>query len=364
MNPRSATLTTVLSTSCLFAVACGGEGGGKASARTNLQPALAASVDGTVVDAFVTFTTSAGELESKIAAFCEARTESSLSEAQQQWRDTTEHWNRAALYNLGPLDDDIIVPSILFVESMRQRGTDFTNTVEDAIERDLSSEATLDAAFFEALNFREVGLLALEVLLFQDTTPDHSIALVDVVADFDARARKCAYTEGMAALMKRRAQHIEDGWTTSFLDTGRSFRDLLIEGELRNGAEPVPELLRAIIRHVEYLRRRKLQAQPDAQLAGSFFDNIRAGIGAIRTFFSTDTGVTVEGRTFFAAMEANGFASDVALLNAVLDRADAAAEEENQTAAAVAFSDLELTLRREVPIALRVDLGLTFTDGD
>ncbi|MEM1023008.1 MAG: imelysin family protein [Myxococcota bacterium] len=330
----------------------------------DLQPALEAVVDGTIVPAFSNFAESVGLLEGAITNFCSDPSEASLGLAQQQWRATAEVWNAAALYNIGPLDDDVIVPSILFVESMRQRGSDFTNTVQDAIERDLGSDATLDGSFFDNLIFREVGLLALEILLFQDTAEEPSTDPVDVVADFTARGRKCAYAEGMADLLRRRAERVESGWTTAFLDTGRPFRDLLLEGELEDGSDPIVETLVAVIRHVEYLRRRKLQALPDAQLAGSFYDNIQVGVAAVRSFLDADTSMTATTDTFYDAMRANDRAEAIDVVNGILAEADAAALAADQSRSAAAFLALETALRRDVPIALRIDIGLTFTDGD
>ncbi|MBL8956853.1 MAG: hypothetical protein JNK82_39130 [Myxococcaceae bacterium] len=107
-----------------------------------------------IVPALVTFETDAVALETKSDAFCVAPTSAvGLTELRAQWRTVSLSWNRVAIYRFGPLFDDLIFPAVIFIESMRQRGTDYTDTVREAVVAALTGSMPLDAAYFDGLTF-------------------------------------------------------------------------------------------------------------------------------------------------------------------------------------------------------------------
>jgi hypothetical protein len=337
-------------------VGCGSDEAG----GTDIRPVFEAAVDRTIVPAFSAFTTAANTLQERVDGFCRAPARPTLQAAQDQWRETARQWNEVAAYNIGPLNDDIILPSILFVESMRQRGTDFTQTVRDSVDRAVGGDEPLDAAFFDSLRPNQVGLLALEVLLFEDSA--RTTAAADVVAGFQAEARRCSYLAGLSGLLADRARSVEQGWTTEFGDSGRSYRDLLLDGDIADELrEPVEVLFVAVVLHLEYLRVRKLQAIPDARLAGTFFENLGAALDAVDELMG---GVDPGQATFFDLMDENGFPQTVARVEEHLANARAAVEASDQEGSATAFGELEASFRQLVPSALGINLGLIFTDGD
>ena len=252
-----------------------------------------------------------------------------------------------------------------FIESMRPRGTDYTNTVRDAIEAAVESTDPLDAEFFSGLKFTEVGVLALEVLLFEDSSMSNATA--DIVDGYEESSRRCEYLEGMAALLADRAEGVESGWTEDYNETGTPYRQLLLTGMLEDGSESVPTVINATWQHLEYLRVRKLTGILDAKLATAarpdespFWSNLASGLDSIEDLMEPPDAET----GFFDVMEARGFPQNVTAVRQSLENARATVVAEDRDAAAAAFLDLETKFRREVPEGLGIDLGFDFSDGD
>lgn len=328
----------------------------------NLQGALEASADNSIVPGFVAFDAAVRDLADGTSAFCSAPDRSGLEDLQGRWRALSLTWNRVAPFGVGPLFEDLIFPSISFIESMRPRGTDYTDTVRDELGSALAGSMPLDDAYFEGLAFNRVGLLALEVLLFEDATPTRSRDVATIAVEYASLPRKCLYLQGMARLLAGRARRVLDGWTTSYLDTGRPFRDLFVEGALEDGTEPVPALLVAIIEHLDYVKRRKLEGILDARLSGHFYPNVLATLESVEGLLTQDATPGAAG--FLDVVEAQGFSDRAAAVEATFSEAMAAAQAEDRAGLAEDIGTLEGLLRREVPDALRVTLGVTFSDGD
>ncbi|MDD9942634.1 MAG: imelysin family protein [Myxococcales bacterium] len=364
---------------CLVAVlviaGCGGgadgddpDGDAGQGQMGSLEAALRSAVDESIIPAVEDFARGARGLETSVDAFCEAPSDRGLVALQDEWLDLSRSWNRVGIYFLGPLDEDIIMPSMIFIESMRQRGMDYTDTVRETLAAAVSETDPLDDTFFEGLTFNRVGMLALEVLLFEESSADPpAIDPADIAQRYLDHERQCDYLQGVARLLRERADGVEAGWTDEFLDTGLPFRELLLRDMLADGSEPVNALLLAAIKHLEYLRLRKLDGVVDLAVAGRarpelspFWDNLAAGLDALEGLMDppgSDAG-------FFLVMMERGFEAEVDVARDSFEGARKAVEAEDREQAAAAFLVLETSLRREVPLGLGVDLGITFTDGD
>ena len=319
------------------------------------------AVEHTIVPDIVAFDEEAQEMLADVETFCASPSAAGLETLQMRWRALSEAWNAVAGYDFGPLDDDVITPRIIYIESMRQRGTDYTQTVRDAIAAGIASTESLDAAFFEAKTFDEVGMLALEVLVFEDSREGYSTAAADVLADFEAEPRKCAYLQGMAGRLASDADTVEQGWTQGFGSGGEPFGETMAGDMLEDGTEPVAALLIALQQHIDYIQTRKLQGILDAQLSGNFYPNVLAFLEAFDELF---TQPDEDSYGFFDRMEATGNGAEVELVRTNLEAAKAAARSEDREALEAAMGLLDGNLKREIPDALGVVLGLTFTDGD
>jgi predicted lipoprotein len=320
-----------------------GGGGGPGSLPTGAQ-IMRDTVETTIVPDIAAFDAQAQDMLVDADAFCAA-----------------EAWSAVAAYNLGPLDDDVITPRIIFIESMRQRGTDYTQTVRDGIVRAVEGSDTLDLDYFDRQTFDEVGILALEVLAFEDSTEGNSTDPADVLADFEATPRKCEVLHGVAELLARDASEVHTGWAESFGDSGEPFRETMTGAALADGTEPVVALLIVLQEHLDYIKVRKLDGVLDAQLAGHFYPNVLAMLEAMDALLHQPDESSFG---LIERMEATDNTAEVAAVRANFDAAKTAAQQGDREALAAAIGLLDGNLKREIPEALGVDLGLTFTDGD
>lgn len=349
---------------CLFVLASACDDGGSAESSSQLPTGseiMRDTVETTIVPGVQGFAAEAQSMVVDAEAFCTSPDEAGLLLLQARWRTLSESWNAVAAYNFGPLDDDVIVPKIIFIESMRQRGTDYTQTVRDGILRGLDGADTLDVDYFDRQTFDEVGMLALEVLVFEDSREGNSTTPADVLADYEGTTRKCDFLLGVAGLLAADAAEVERGWTTEFGDSGEAFRDTMTGTSLADGTEPVAALLIALQQHLDYVKVRKLEVTLDARLSGHFYPNVLATLDSMEALLSQPS----EGSFgLLERMEATGNTAEVAVVteNFAMARAAAMAEDPAELAAAIGL--LDGNLKREIPEALGVELGLTFTDGD
>lgn len=351
-------------------VGCSDDAGNEeqsSAARQELDEALEDVIDHTIIVDVQAFADGAKELDESVVEFCEAPAEASLLELQDDWLALTRTWNRAGIYDIGPLDDDFITPSIIWIESMRQRGTDYTDTVIDTLDAALASDAPLDEAYFSSLTFNRVGMLALEVLLFEERSTEPAATDAATIAQsFADSPRKCSYLQGISKQVSDRAQGVEAGWTEEFLG-GPAFRDELLEGLLADGSESVPALIVSVIAHIEYLRVRKLDGILDMATVSRarpepspFYSNLASGLDGFEAFLSAPDADA----TFFGVMTDRGFGEEVEVIRGNLESARSAVADNDREAASAAFLELETSFRRELPQGLGVELGLSFSDGD
>lgn len=340
------------------AVACGDSE--EPPAAPSLAEPLAAAVDEVIVPDFVAFADAAKGMETAVGGLCSGPTRAGLDTAQSQWRALSSAWNRVALYNLGPLDNDPIFKPIYFIESMRQRGIDYTETVRGEIRMALANPSTINTGYFEALNFNRGGLLSLEVLLFETTDEPPSQDVEAVTMDFAQSADKCTYLEGMAGLLRARAEAVRDGWTVAF-DGGAPFGERLQGGSLDDGSDPVVALLVVIIEHLDYVKTRKVEAILDARLADHFYENVLATLDAVEAFLNGGSDRNV---SFLDRVSEQDLQDRVDAIEAALAATRTAAAARDRTALGEAIGPLENVLRGDLADALRIRLGLNFTDGD
>lgn len=322
-----------------------------------LDFALESRVNDTIVPSIEAFADSAQALDQASEAFCEHPVTDTLEDARSAWNEASARWNRAVIYNFGPLNDDIFAPKIHSIESMRQRGIDYSAKVRHEIERQLAADGTLDTAHFDALRHDQTGLLPVEILLFESTADGHPQAAEAVVEDFHDHPRKCDYLLGVTERLANDAGYVEAGWTYAFKDTETPYRELFLAGELDQGGRPLAVLLVSVQDHLDYLQRRKLEGMQDARLAGRFYDNATATIEEIETLVGGEHGLLAEA-------EARGHTETATAIRKALDRAVRAAANEDRKALTTQVDLLWKLFRERLPDALGVELGLNFSDGD
>ncbi|MGV3619474.1 MAG: imelysin family protein [Archangium sp.] len=315
-----------------------------------------------IVPGFVRFETEAKGFETDAASFCTAPDETKLATLQARFRTLSLAWNEVVFYRFGPLDDDLIFPAIIFIESMRQRGTDYTETVRDGVTTAISGTTAMDDAFFTALTFNKVGLLALEVLVFEESSSAHAQAPTAIVAEYVAQPRKCEYLRGVAKLLTTRATRVRSGWDTAYADTGKPYAELFQGETLPDGNEPTGTLINGAVQHLEYLKKRKLDGTLDNRLSNTFFENNGKMLEALQQAMSQDGAADDFGLFDLMVQRGQTEAFDIVNGDFTTTRADAAAKSQPQLSVSVGV--LEQHFRNSVPDAVGIDLGLNFTDGD
>ncbi|MCA9546822.1 MAG: hypothetical protein KC613_20595, partial [Myxococcales bacterium] len=305
-------------------------------ARAQLALALSHAVEQVIVPAVQAFDAETAALAAALPAFCAAPDVAGLTGLQGGWRQLALRWQAVAPLRFGPLQDDLVFPTLNFIESMRARGEDYTEAVREGLATALASDAPLDAAFVEGLTFDRVGLLALEVLLFEGTTAEHPTAPEAVLADFQANPRKCAYLQAMADHLAGKAAGVAAGWTVRF-GAGDAFAVQMGHERLDDGASPAATLIIALAEHLDYVRRRKLEGTPDARLSGGFFPQQRALLATCRAFLE---GADPAAVGFLDALDALGLTETAAPIRAALVQAENAAEAEERSALAEALAAL------------------------
>lgn len=333
-----------------------------------LDQAVEGAVTQAIVPAIEDFDSEASELEAGTASFCASTNETELRSLQDRWLSLMRSWNAAGIYRLGPLDDDPIVPTINLIESKRPRGTDYSQTTRDTIAAAMDGSDTLDEDFFRSQNFNRTGLLALELLLFEDAADPPSNAPADIVSAYAANPRRCEYLQGTAGILRERSSGVLAGWTEGFGDSGVPYRDQLLEPAAEDGSEPVLALLVAAIEHIRYLRIRKLEAVADVQSAQAarpdadpFFGGLEAGTLQLEALFNARLD---DGPSLLEVMEDRGFVAEAEGVRAGLTEVLAWVRDGSEEGASGALEELEIVLTSDVPPALGVVLPLNFNDGD
>lgn len=330
-----------------------------ATSGTSGIEVLEDSIDNTVLPDVSTFAASSVAMQTEVTAFCASPDADGLTGVQDAWKTLALDWHSVAPYNLGPLDNDLILPRILFIESMRQRGTDYTDTVREELQRALAGENPLDTTFFESLTFTKVGLLALEVLVFEDSRDGHSSDPADILGDYEVAPRKCAYLAGVMAQLVTTAQAVDEGWRVDD-GTGLPFRDQMLQPTLPDGTEPIVELTVSLFEHLDYTKTRKLEGILDAQLSGQFYPHVATMLRSLDGFLDQNA----ETAGLIDLMEERGFLAEAAEVRDNLQSAHDAAAAESRDDLAVAIGRLEGNLKREIPDSLGIFLGINFSDGD
>lgn len=348
---------------CTLAVvsACGGGGGG-GSGDTREDAVYNASqqhVDNRLVPTMQEFSTRIETLSQSIAAFCPAPDANGVATLQQGWRDLAETWFRLAAYNFGPMNVDVIFPTIQFIDSMRPNGVDYTSAVRTLVNTQIAGTQTLDTAFFDGLVFTNVGILALEVLIFENSG-SQSTAVNDIVSEYQLRPRKCELLQGMIAQLDKHGDAVRDGWLVDFNGTGTPYRTLFVDRRLDNGADPVATLMVAVQFYVDYLHKRSV-ATRTAQISRHNWTNLSRAIDEIETLLSGTGATTI---SFFSLMESAGFQAEIDIVKGNISAARNAITLEDNALLEPALIALDGNFKREILQGINVDPGINFTDGD
>ena len=343
-------------------IACGGDRANDEVVVTEdrLDTTLQQSVDNQIIPTALAFQTQAQELVDNVDIFCQLPGEAGLTNLQQKWRELSVAWYRLSIYQFGPVNDDIVFPKYIFIDSLRLRGTDYKETVRVEISQTLTSNEALDEAHFDGLTFQKVGLLALESLIFETATGEHSQTLSEVVSEYQNTPRKCEMLSGMSEQIVKHATYIHSGWTVNHLSTGQSYRDIFLTGELDDGSTPMSLLLVSIQSQLDYLPKRNV-VTTGSQISDYAWENITATVDEVETLLEGNAQIDL---SFFDLMNSAGFNNSVSVVQQNIGSIRGAIDNQEVALLETELGRLDGNFKREIPDALEVQLGINFSDGD
>lgn len=348
---------------CIIVISgCGGDRKNdlvEATADT-LSLAVEETVNKKILPTVALFSTQANQFDSSAEAFCDAPASATLETLQQDWKSLSVQWYKLAIYNFGPVNNDLIFPRINFIDSLRLRGTDYTATVRTEISNNLASDATLDTAFFDKQTFQRVGLLALESLSFETAAGEHSQVNAEIIAEYENETRKCAILKGLSEQIVNHATDIQKGWNVAHNETGKPYKTLFLNDELENGTPPLTELIGSIQAHLDYLQKRNV-SKIAAQIADYSWESISASIDEVDTLLNGTEQTNV---SFFGLMTSAGFQNAVNLVKENIATVRQNIQDRDSALLEISLGKLDGNFKREIPDGLEVQLGINFTDGD
>lgn len=343
-------------------VACGGSRSNDpvVLSQDSLDVAVEEIVDTAIIPATNNFLQKSIELDNAIESFCTSQSIPALETAQLNWKALADAWYRLQPYNFGPLNDDIVFPSYIYIDSLRLRGTDYTETVRQEIQRDILSEQALNYEYFKNKNFKFVGLLALEISLFDLTAADDQFTNIRLLQEYTSQPRKCDVLRGLSAAMLTRAEYINNGWTVSFKGEAASYRSLFLSGNIEDGSAPVNKIITSVQEYLDYLKNRGVVSISD-KLSAHSWSMMGASLSEVKNMLA---GRTQTKFNILDIMSAGGHGQSVETVKENIALAQSAIGNNDSVLFESAVAQLDGNFKREIPNGLEVELGITFTDGD
>ncbi|MFT6123325.1 MAG: putative lipoprotein [Oleiphilaceae bacterium] len=357
-----------VSTAALLLTACGSNDSELKTETSELEISTTEVIDNTIIPAANRFHQQAETLIDLSNSFCtdtNSMTRTNLLTVQGQWQATNTAWFELLPFRFGPMVNSELLPTYTFIDSYRLRGTNYIETVRTKVDTLLASTDTINAELFAGATFQFVGLLPLEVTLFEDAA-NQSSDTVDIVDEFIDQPRKCDVLIGYATELTRRADIIKQGWTTNYRGTGTSYRNLLSDGLLdtvlnnETGDTAVEEITVSVQEFYDYIANRNITTDV-AQLSESIWQVLDNSLNITEELLQGTDSTTV---SLNSIMNNNRFEQTVINIQENIKTMRSALEEENNTDMVAAAAILDGNFKRDLSTALNIELGLNFSDGD
>lgn len=187
--------------------------------QNSWNPMLRNYADALIIPAYQTAAQSSEELASSagaLASYCgligSEQELDARAEAQQLWRETMANWQRAELYQLGPLADNS--------GTLRNRIYSYgsTSTLNDCAVDQSVVQAQNDGFDITTRSYSARGLAALEYLLFNDDLGHQCAPLVNATQSWNElpevvrKEQRCDYAKLVAADIAQATQTLLQSW--------------------------------------------------------------------------------------------------------------------------------------------------------
>lgn len=279
-------------------------------------------------------------------AFCSAPSENELIALQHAFKQMAQAWNQTVMYDFGPLRDNLFFPKIHFIESMRQRGKDYSASIKTHINKRLNDQIALDALYFDKLKFTLVGMSALELLVFTEMPAFEN-------------SRQCDLLRGMADLNLRYANDVLSGWKQANNES-LSYRDIFVQNRFADGEKSLTKLIFALQDYLRYIRQRKINGKLDYPLSQIGYSNMAIGLKTVVTTLNANQ----SGYGLTDYMIKAGHEKVVKRLENNVNSALKAINSQDLKAMNKHYLALIKMFETDIPQALGVNLGMNFVDGD
>lgn len=316
-----------------------------------LQKVVNHTTDVVIIDNLQHWQEQAVQLSMQSQKFCQSVSQPGLEQLQSSYKGVSTSWNQSLMFDFGPLRDNLFFPKVHFIESTRQRGKDYTKSIQSNFKKRMSDDKPLDESYFKKLKFTLVGMPALEILLFEK---DNTKLLQEY-----QQPRKCQLLTGLAKLNADNATYVVDTWQKPSKDKA-SYRQLFIANKLADGEKSLTKLIFAMQDYLRYIKQRKLEGKLDAKLSGMSYENLTTGLKAVKdTFTAKNSGYGIADYLIKA-----GKADVVSRFDGEMLKAMQAVQQQDISAMKQHYSALTKMFERDIPLALGVNLGMNFVDGD
>jgi len=323
--------------------------------KTGLQKIVNHTLDSVVIENVMHWQQVSKGFMQASHSYCQALPNGEgLKNMQNQYRKLVIAWNQTMPFDFGPLRDNLFFPKVHFVDSMRQRGKDYTATINTHFVKRLNDAKPLDQKYFEKLKFTLVGMPAIEILLFPEEKQTNQ-SLINAYQN----PRHCELLMGLAKLNSDIAQTVLDGWTQS--EGGNlSYSQMFKTDQLPDGEKSLTKLIFAMQDYLRYVLQRQLNGRLDYKRSHLEFESLLAGLTSVqKTFNANQSGYGILDYLNKSGKEivAQNFTKELEMTKQALNNKE--------------FDDLKKhyarlikVLEKDIPQALGLNLGINFVDGD
>ena len=322
-------------------------------------------IDISIIPAANRFQQQAASLDENSETFCANLNAENLTTLQAQWIKTNSAWFELLPYRFGPMLNSQIFPTYTFIDSHRLRGDNYTVSARSKIDGLLAASDPLTENTFSDLGFQFVGLLALEISLFEDAAQQSSDKAI-ILAEYQSNPRKCELLNGYAQQLLQHANSIQQGWSDNYRSTGKSYRELLINSELEavlddeSGDSAIKKVTVSVQEFYDYIGKRNVTTNV-AQLSESVWPALASSLKGTAELLQ---GTAATQKSLHDIMLDNRFDQTIINVQSSIDWMTTAIAEQNDTDAKAAAKAIDGNFKRDIPEALNINLGLNFSDGD
>lgn len=272
--------------------------------------------------------------------------------SRERWREASRVWNRYAIYDFGPMSDGIPTPADAFIDSFKafRQGESHVETLRTELRTIVADGTDLSGDDFTARTYQRVGLVALEVALFETAVEPPDPAAAAVADELSASPNKCTYLEKQSEVLRDRAVALDAAWRPDGGDYLATY--------LSSTSDALGAVLTAVQGHLEYLERRSI-ANRGAPISGISYENIDATMDELEVLLNAGDADSLASRLEQA--QAQAVRDDHATRIAAARAAIGAEDPDALGPELVALGTIHLN---DIPQALGITLGLNFTDGD